>query len=93
MQVADHFSAVKRRFESRAMPAYEKPSARLVDIYYVCNFFQNMPDCAYCRFDLRTGVPMGVYFCGILDNRFERKSILWVNTLEQMVSVEKQVIT
>lgn len=52
-----------------------------------------MPDCAYCRFDLRTGVPMGVYFCGILDNRFERKSILWVNTLEQMVSVEKQVRT
>ena len=34
MQVADHFSAVKRRFESRAMPAYEKPPARLVDIYY-----------------------------------------------------------
>ena len=61
--------------------------------FYVCNFFQNMPDCAYCRFDLRTGVPMGVYFCGILDNRFERKSILWVNTLEQMVSAEKQVIT
>ena len=33
MQVADHFSAVKRRFESRAMPAYEKPPAKLVDIY------------------------------------------------------------
>ena len=35
MQVADHFSAVKRRFESRAMPAYEKPPAKLVDIYLV----------------------------------------------------------
>ena len=34
MQVADHFSAVKRRFESRAMPAYEKPPAKLVDIYF-----------------------------------------------------------
>ena len=34
MQVADHFSAVKRRFESRAMPAYEKPPAKLVDIYW-----------------------------------------------------------
>lgn len=52
-----------------------------------------MSDCAYYRFDLRTGVPMWMYFCGILDNRFERKSILWVNTLEQMASVEKQVIT
>lgn len=52
-----------------------------------------MSDCAYYRFDLMTGVPMWMYFCGILDCRFERKSILWVNTLEQMVSVEKQVIT
>ena len=52
-----------------------------------------MPDCAFYLFDLRTGVPMGVHFCGILDCRFERKNILWVNTLEQMVSVEKQVIT
>lgn len=64
-----------------------------VSFLSVCNFFQNMPDCAFYRFDLRTGVPMGVYFCGILDCRFERKIILWVNTLEQMVSVEKQVIT
>ena len=38
MQVADHFSAVKRRFESRAMPAYEKPPAKLVDIYLVFIF-------------------------------------------------------
>lgn len=39
MQVADHFSAVKRRFESRAMPAYEKPPAKLVDIYYLDGSF------------------------------------------------------
>ncbi len=39
MQVADHFSAVKRRFESRAMPAYEKPPAKLVDIYYFNNMY------------------------------------------------------
>ena len=38
MQVADHFSAVKRRFESRAMPAYEKPPAKLVDIYFTVYF-------------------------------------------------------
>ena len=41
MQVADHFSAVKRRFESRAMPAYEKPPAKLVDIYSEFDFWKN----------------------------------------------------
>lgn len=33
MLAADHISAVKRSFESRAMPETEKPPARLVDIY------------------------------------------------------------
>lgn len=37
MLVADHISAVKRSFESRAMPETEKPPARLVDIYYEVN--------------------------------------------------------
>ena len=35
MLAADHISAVKRSFESRAMPETEKPPARLVDIYYI----------------------------------------------------------
>ena len=34
MYDADHISAVRRNFESRAMPEIEKPPARLVDIYY-----------------------------------------------------------
>lgn len=34
MLAADHISAVKRSFESRAMPETEKPPARLVDIYF-----------------------------------------------------------
>lgn len=33
MLATDHISAVKRSFESRAMPETEKPPARLVDIY------------------------------------------------------------
>lgn len=33
MLAAGHISAVKRSFESRAMPETEKPPARLVDIY------------------------------------------------------------
>ena len=33
MYDADHISAVRRNFESRAMPEIEKPPARLVDIY------------------------------------------------------------
>lgn len=32
--VADHFSAVRRNFESRAMPETEYPPAMPVDIYY-----------------------------------------------------------
>ena len=44
MQVADHFSAVKRRFESRAMPAYEKPPAKLVDIYFNINLKSYLED-------------------------------------------------
>lgn len=35
MLAADHISAVKRSFESRAMPETEKPPARLVDIYFI----------------------------------------------------------
>ena len=35
MYVADHNSAFKRNSESRAMPAYEKPPARPVDIYLI----------------------------------------------------------
>lgn len=35
MLATDHISAVKRSFESRAMPETEKPLARLVDIYYI----------------------------------------------------------
>ena len=34
MFVADHNSAVRRNFKSRAMPEKEIPPARLVDIYY-----------------------------------------------------------
>ena len=33
MYVADHNSAVRRNFKSRAMPEKEIPPARLVDIY------------------------------------------------------------
>ena len=33
MFVADHNSAVRRNFKSRAMPEKEIPPARLVDIY------------------------------------------------------------
>ncbi len=33
MLAVDHISAVKRSYESRAMPETEKPPARLVDIY------------------------------------------------------------
>ena len=32
--VAGHFSAVRRSFESRAMPETEKPPAKLVDTYF-----------------------------------------------------------
>ena len=41
MLAADHISAVKRSFESRAMPETEKPPARLVDIYYTKKSFKN----------------------------------------------------
>ena len=34
MYVADHNSAVRRNFKSRAMPEKEIPPARLVDIYW-----------------------------------------------------------
>ena len=34
MYVADHNSAVRRNFKSRAMPEKEIPPARLVDIYF-----------------------------------------------------------
>ena len=34
MYAADHNSAVRRNFKSRAMPEKEIPPARLVDIYY-----------------------------------------------------------
>ena len=34
MFVADHNSAVRRNFKSRAMPEKEIPPARLVDIYF-----------------------------------------------------------
>ena len=34
MYAADHISAVRRNFESRAMPETEKPPAGPVDIYY-----------------------------------------------------------
>ena len=37
MYAADHISAVRRNFESRAMPETEKPPAGPVDIY--CIFF------------------------------------------------------
>jgi len=33
MYAADHISAVRRNFESRAMPETEKPPAGPVDIY------------------------------------------------------------
>lgn len=38
LAAADHISAVKRSFESRAMPETEKPPARLVDIYSFVRF-------------------------------------------------------
>lgn len=38
MYDAGHISAVRRNFESRAMPEIEKPPARLVDIYYIALF-------------------------------------------------------
>lgn len=34
MYAADHISAVRRNFESRAMPETEKPPAGPVDIYF-----------------------------------------------------------
>ena len=37
MYAADHISAVRRNFESRAMPETEKPSAWPADIYLLVN--------------------------------------------------------
>lgn len=45
MYAADHISAVRRNFESRAMPETEKPPAGPVDIYsaYKCRNSHNNP--------------------------------------------------
>ena len=44
MFAADHNSAVRRNFKSRAMPEKEIPPARLVDIYFLYKLSGNSDD-------------------------------------------------